>query len=118
MTSPYHKEDPTTPERVDDLMLPDDDTDNTSTTYEQYVANKVNGDVVGNGFRLVGVPVNDGAVGATPFISGAMTFDSTGATGCGAGSATRDKVASGVMIASALRSTTTSPLPSAAGCTE
>src|SRR5436190_20765316 len=60
----------------------------------------------------------DGAVGATPFISGAMTFDSTGATGCGAGSATRDKVASGVMIASALRSTTTSPLPSAAGCTE
>jgi hypothetical protein len=36
------------------------DTDNVSTTYEQYMANIVNGEIVGNGFRLVGVPVNAG----------------------------------------------------------
>jgi Arc/MetJ-type ribon-helix-helix transcriptional regulator len=29
MTSPYHKEEPPTPERVDDLMLRDDDADST-----------------------------------------------------------------------------------------
>jgi Arc/MetJ-type ribon-helix-helix transcriptional regulator len=29
MTTPYHKEDPPTPERVDDLMLRDDDADST-----------------------------------------------------------------------------------------
>ncbi len=68
----------------------DDDTDNYSTTYEQYVANKVNGEVVGNGFRLVGVPVNDGTVGATRnlegfggfFLSNSSTsvyYDGTGA---------------------------------------
>jgi hypothetical protein len=48
----------------------DDDTDNYSPTYEQYVANKVNGEVVGNGFRLVGVPVNDGTIGATRNLEG------------------------------------------------
>lgn len=48
----------------------DDDTDNTSTSYEQYVANKVNGEVVGNGFRLVGVPINDGTIGATRNLEG------------------------------------------------
>ena len=36
------------------------DTDNVSTSYEQYEANTVNGEIVGNGFRLVGVPVNAG----------------------------------------------------------
>src|SRR5262249_37848077 len=42
----------------------DFDSDNISTTYEQYEANKVNGEIVGNGFRLVGVPVNVGPDGA------------------------------------------------------
>ena len=36
------------------------DTDNVSTSYEAYMANTANGDIVGNGFRLVGVPVNAG----------------------------------------------------------
>src|SRR6266404_215165 len=48
----------------------DDDTDNLSTSYEQYVANIVNGEVVGNGFRLVGVPINDGTIGATRNLEG------------------------------------------------
>jgi hypothetical protein len=52
----------------------DDDTDNTSTSYEQYVANIVNGDIVGNGIRLVGVPVNDGTIGATRNVEGFAGF--------------------------------------------
>ena len=36
------------------------DTDNVSTSYEAYEANMANGELVGNGFRLVGVPVNAG----------------------------------------------------------
>jgi len=36
------------------------DTDRTSTTYEQYQANIVNGKRIGNGFRLVGAPLNAG----------------------------------------------------------
>jgi Putative Flp pilus-assembly TadE/G-like len=38
----------------------DFDTDNVSRSYEEYEANIVNGEIVGNGFRLVGVPVNLG----------------------------------------------------------
>jgi hypothetical protein len=38
----------------------DFDTDNVSRSYEEYEANVVNGEIVGNGFRLVGVPVNLG----------------------------------------------------------
>src|SRR5260370_18383343 len=52
----------------------DDDTDNTSTSYEQYVANIVNGDIVGNGIRLVGVPVNDGTIGAIRTVKGFAGF--------------------------------------------
>ena len=52
----------------------DDDTDNTSTSYEQYVANIANGEIVGNGFRLVGVPVNDGTVGSTRNLEGFAGF--------------------------------------------
>ena len=36
------------------------DTDSVSTSYEAYQANTANGEIVGNGFRLVGVPVNFG----------------------------------------------------------
>jgi hypothetical protein len=36
------------------------DTDHLSTTYAQYQANVFNGKRVGNGFRLVGAPVNAG----------------------------------------------------------
>jgi hypothetical protein len=36
------------------------DTDNVSTSYEAYQANTAGGEIVGNGFRLVGVPVNLG----------------------------------------------------------
>src|SRR6266852_1826710 len=52
----------------------DDDTDNTSTSYEQYRANTVKGNIVGNGFRLVGAPVNDGAVGSTRTVEGFAGF--------------------------------------------
>jgi Flp pilus assembly protein TadG len=52
----------------------DDDTDNISTSYEQYQANTVNGNIVGNGYRLVGVPVNDGTVGATRTVEGFAGF--------------------------------------------
>ena len=38
------------------------DSDRTSTTYAQYQANLFNGKRVGNGFRLVGAPLNSGAV--------------------------------------------------------
>jgi hypothetical protein len=38
----------------------DFDTDRTSTTYAQYQANRFNGKRVGNGFRLVGAPINAG----------------------------------------------------------
>jgi Flp pilus assembly protein TadG len=41
----------------------DFDTDHVSTTYAQYQANIFNGKRVGNGFRLVGAPVNAGPVG-------------------------------------------------------
>jgi hypothetical protein len=41
----------------------DFDTDNTSNTYTQYENNLVNGVRVGNGFRLVGAPVNAGPIG-------------------------------------------------------
>jgi uncharacterized membrane protein len=47
----------------------DFDTDNASTSYEEYmanIANVVTGDIVGNGFRLVGVPVNAGPTSADP----------------------------------------------------
>ena len=40
----------------------DFDTDHISTTYAQYQANMFNGKRVGNGFRLVGAPVNVGPV--------------------------------------------------------
>src|SRR5262245_4108578 len=36
------------------------DTDSVSTSYEAYEANTAGGEIVGNGFRLVGVPVNAG----------------------------------------------------------
>jgi hypothetical protein len=36
------------------------DSDRTSTTYAQYQANRFNGKRVGNGFRLVGAPINAG----------------------------------------------------------
>ena len=53
----------------------DDDTDNSSTSYEQYEANKVSGNIVGNGFRLVGVPVNNGIdVGSTRIVEGFAGF--------------------------------------------
>ena len=39
------------------------DTDHLSTTYAQYQANVFNGKRVGNGFRLVGAPVNAGPAG-------------------------------------------------------
>jgi hypothetical protein len=39
------------------------DTDHLSTTYAQYQANVFNGKRVGNGFRLVGVPINRGPAG-------------------------------------------------------
>jgi hypothetical protein len=52
----------------------DFDTDNTSSSYEQYQLNTVSGNRVGNGFRLVGVPVNDGAVGATRTVEGFAGF--------------------------------------------
>ena len=39
------------------------DTDHLSTTYVQYQANVFNGKRVGNGFRLVGAPVNSGPAG-------------------------------------------------------
>jgi hypothetical protein len=42
------------------------DTDNVSPSYEAYESNIVNGQIVGNGFRLVGVPVNLGPVSADP----------------------------------------------------
>jgi hypothetical protein len=38
----------------------DYDTDNVSTTFDEYQANLVNGERVGNGFRLVGAPINFG----------------------------------------------------------
>jgi Flp pilus assembly protein TadG len=41
----------------------DFDTDRVSTTYAQYQSNIFNGKRVGNGFRLVGAPVNAGPVG-------------------------------------------------------
>ena len=52
----------------------DDDTDNTSSSYEQYRANTVNGNIVGNGFRLVAAPVNDGTVGSTRTVEGFAGF--------------------------------------------
>jgi hypothetical protein len=36
------------------------DTDRISTSYEQYQANRLDGKRIGNGFRLVGAPVNSG----------------------------------------------------------
>ena len=38
------------------------DTDQTSTSFEQYQANIVNGSRVGNGFRIIGVPVNEAPI--------------------------------------------------------
>jgi hypothetical protein len=38
------------------------DSDHTSSTYAQYQANRFNGKRVGNGFRLVGAPINAGPV--------------------------------------------------------
>src|SRR6476619_5461760 len=59
--------------------------------------------------------VTTGAVGGE--LSAPTVLASTGSEGAGAGWLTRARVASGVTIASALRSNTTLPLPSAAGCT-
>jgi len=50
----------------------DFDTDHLSTTYAQYQANVFNGKRVGNGFRLVGAPVNRGPA------AGGRTRDITG----------------------------------------
>jgi hypothetical protein len=63
----------------------DFDSDHTSNTYQQYEDNTVNGVRVGNGFRLVGAPVNSGppssSGGVRPLVGFAGMFLSSGPNG-------------------------------------
>lgn len=43
------------------------DTDPTSTSYTTYQSNRVNGRRAGNGRRIIGVPINSGRLGTTPY---------------------------------------------------
>jgi hypothetical protein len=50
------------------------DTDHASTTYAQYQANVIDGKRIGNGLRLVGVPVNAGPGAASRNVTGFAGF--------------------------------------------